>query len=136
MIFVDTGALLARYLTRDQHHAAARTLWAELTNSETHLITTSHVVSETLTLLGRRSSYRYAAERARPLFASTHIQIIHATEKCEIDAIQWFERMAGHKVSFTDCISFALMQTLGIGEAFTFDEDFVIAGFETLPRRG
>jgi uncharacterized protein len=136
MMFIDTSAFVARYLAHDQYHEAARNFWAELTDSETPLVTSSHIISEALTLLGRRSSYRYAAERARSLFASTHVQILRASEGSEIDAVFWFERMAGHRVSFTDCISFALMQRLGIRQAFTFDEHFVHAGFEIYPGRG
>lgn len=36
--------------------------------------------------------------------------------------------------SFTDCASFALMRSMGIDEAFTFDRtDFLAAGFIPLP---
>ncbi|BBO31006.1 type II toxin-antitoxin system VapC family toxin [Lacipirellula parvula] len=135
MIFIDTSALLARYVERDQHFAAARECWAELLSSETMLVTSCHVVVETLTLLGRRTDYKFAAERARRLYASTQFTILRATEQSEIDAVAWFERMAGVKASFTDCISFSLMQRLGISDVFTFDDDFTHAGFRVIPNR-
>jgi uncharacterized protein len=135
MIFVDSSAFLARYLERDQHHVAARQPWAELLESKTMLVTSCHVIVETLTLLGRRTNYRFAAERARNLYASTHITILRADEQSEIDAVSWFERMAAHQVSFADCISFSLMKRLGIGEAFAFDNHFSLAGFTVIPNR-
>ena len=135
MIFIDTSALLARYVERDQHFAVARECWAQLLASETMLVTSCHVIVETLTLMGRRTNYKFAAERARKLYASTHFTILRATEQSEIDAVAWFERMAGVKASFTECISFSLMQRLGIREVFTFDEDFTHAGFHVIPDR-
>ena len=135
MIFIDSSAFLARYLTHDQHHVAGRQSWAELLESQTKLVTSCHVIVETLTLLGRRAGYRFAADRARSLYASTHITILRADEQSEIDAVTWFERLAGLQVSFTDCISFSLMMRLGINEAFTFDRHFSQAGFIVLPKQ-
>jgi uncharacterized protein len=55
MIFVDTSAFLARYLTNDQHHRAALAIWRDLERPEARLYTSSFVLDETLTLLGRRA---------------------------------------------------------------------------------
>lgn len=34
--------------------------------------------------------------------------------------------------SFTDCVSFAVVQSLGIKKAFTFDKHYDMLGFERL----
>lgn len=135
MIFIDTSAFLARYLARDQHYVAGAQTWTELLKSQSMLVTSCYVVVETMTLLGRRAGYRFAAERARNLYASTHITILRADEQSEIDAVHWFERMAGLQVSFTDCISFSIMKRLKIEEAFSFDEHFSQAGFKLISHR-
>lgn len=135
MIYIDTSAFLARYLAKDQHHAIGAQTWTELLESRTMLVTSCYVIVETLTLLGRRAGYRFAAERARRLYASTHITILRADEQCEIDAVNWFERMAGLQVSFTDCISFSLTKRLEIREAFSFDNHFAQAGFKLISHR-
>jgi predicted nucleic acid-binding protein len=38
--------------------------------------------------------------------------------------------------SFTDCVSFHVMQELGLGDALTKDEHFQRAGFKALLRQG
>ena len=60
MIFLDTGAFLARYFVRDANHASAVKLWKTL--DRTPLFSSNHVLDETITLLGRRAGYTFAAD--------------------------------------------------------------------------
>ena len=133
MIFIDTGAFLARYLMRDQHHGAATAVWDDMVLAGTPCFTSNIVLSETLTLLARRTDYRFAAERARHIYASNSLHILRPDTNDEVDAIRFFEKYSDQKVSFCDCVSFALMRRLGISDVFTFDEHFAIAGFKTRP---
>lgn len=133
MIFIDTGAFLARYLKRDQNHVKSVTFWDELTRDNVPCFTSSFVLSETLSLLGRRASYAFAAERARQLYSSTVLQILRPDVNDELTAIILLEKYADQKVSFCDCASFVLMRRLGIPDAFTFDGDFALAGFNIRP---
>lgn len=133
MIFIDTGAFLARYVQRDQHHAMATAFWDTLTRENVPCFTSSLVLSETLTLLGRRATYLFAAERARQLYSSTVLKILRPEVNDEVAALVVFEKYADRKVSFCDCVSFVLMRRLGITDAFTFDNYFATAGFHTRP---
>ena len=47
-------------------------------------------------------------------------------------AIDLFAKFADQGVSFTDCVSFALMRKNRIRKAFTFDQHFLFAGFEPI----
>ena len=51
-----------------------------------------------------------------------------------IQAEAWdlFVRYSGAGASPVDCSSFAVMRRMGITKAFTFDQRFRAAGFETL----
>jgi len=132
MIFVDTGAFLGRYLPDDQHHGAALAGWAQLAEEEWPICTSNLVLSETITLPARRTDYRFAAERARVIHASSALRILRSTLEEERAAIDWLEKFADQKVSFTDAVSFALMRRHRIARAFTFDRHFELAGFKSL----
>lgn len=49
-------------------------------------------------------------------------------------ALEQFTKLADQRVSFTDCVSFALMRRHRVRHAFTFDRHFEAAGFEIWPR--
>lgn len=133
MIFVDTGAFLARYVEGDQYHRAAVRAWKRLERSSGALSTSSFVMDETLTLLGRRTTYAFAAGRADALYASRVLTILRPDAADESAAVDLFRKFADQKVSFTDCVSFALMRRHRLKKAFTFDHYFAVAGFEVWP---
>lgn len=133
MIFVDTLAFLARYLHRDQYHRVALDTWHELEHANEPLVTSNFVLAETFTLLGRRASYPFAAERAKIIYRSRVLTILRPDAEDELAALELFIRYAGQRVSFTDATSFVLMQRRGLTRAFSFDRHFAYAGFEVVP---
>ena len=133
MIFIDTGAFLARYVERDQYHHAAIEHWRTLQEDRRSCFTSSFVLDETITLLARRSTYHFAAERARSLFGSRLLSILRPDGNDELAALELFEKYADQEVSFTDCVSFVLMEKQNIKCAFSFDRHFAVAGFDVEP---
>lgn len=130
MIFVDAGPLLARYVKNDSYHRLATDIWRELAG--TPLATSIHVLDETFTLLGRRTDYGFAADRAERIYSSSVWEILSTTREDEIEAIQLFRKFSDQRVSFTDCLSFALMRRNRMTTVFTFDLHFVQAGFKVI----
>ena len=130
MIFVDTGAFLARYLPDDQHHKAATALWAKIRTTHERCLTSNFVLDETFTLLARRASYAFAAEKARLIYASSALEILRPDARVELAALAWFAKFADQEVSFTDCVSFALMREAALQTVFSFDSHFDRAGFK------
>ena len=133
MMFVDAGPLMARHLPKDQHHAAARAHWQRIEAAGTPLATSNFVIDEAATLLGRRVNYAYAAEKAAAWFGSPNLTILRPDADDERAALRWFTQYADQSVSFTDCLSFALMTRHGVRDAFTFDRHFLLAGFLSQP---
>ena len=133
MIFVDTGAFLARHLARDQHHQAAQAAWRDLPTHPWPVYTRNFVLDETFTLLGRWSSPEFAADRAEALLTSVTLVILRPDAEDELEALELFRKFGDQKASFTDYVSFALMRRHDIPRAFGFDRHFSHAGFELWP---
>lgn len=133
MIFIDTGAFLARYLSHDQYHAQAVEFWEKIRQRKESCFTSNFVLDETFTLLGRRAGYEFAAERADYIYASEVLAILRPDREDELKAIGFFKKYADQAVSFTDCISFVLMRQKKIRRVFSFDRHFEWAGFKIYP---
>ena len=133
MIFIDTGAFIARYVERDQYHTRAVQYWRELQESRLPCVTSNLVLNETFTLLARRAGHEFAAERARSIYASSILHVLRATENEELAALDYLEKYADQQVSFTDCVSFVLMKAHDIRDVFAFDRHFALAGFNVQP---
>ena len=130
MIFIDTGAFIARHLKRDQHYDKAIRYWKKLQAHHERFFTSNFVLDETFTILGRRAGYKFAAQRARNIFSSDTIMILRPVREDELKAIELFEKYSNLEVSYTDCISFVLMSKNRIKRVFSFDKHFELAGFK------
>lgn len=133
-VFVDTGALVARVLPRDQHHLASRRGWQTLEDIEVRLYSSEHVFDESVSLLARQVGAAYAARWARDHLASEEITWLNVSREDFHEALRWLEKFADQKLSLTDCLSFSLMRRESIPSVFGFDHHFELAGFELWPR--
>jgi uncharacterized protein len=132
LIFLDTGFLCALFSEDDEHHERA---WAVLDQHDGRLladfvITTNHIVSETITVVRNKAHrdadvrHRIAVDVGRKLFAGAFASIHQATPEEERTAFDYFERYADKDYSFVDCLSFVVMEKLGIDTAWAVDDDF------------
>ena len=133
VIFIDTGAFLARHLSKDQYHTRAAEFWDVIRRRNETCATSNFVLDETLTLLGRRAGYSFAAKRARNIYTSQSLMILRPDNKDELKAIDFFEKYSDHRLSFTDCVSIVLMQKSNIKRVFSFDHHFQVLGFQLFP---
>lgn len=133
-VFVDTGALVARVLPRDQHHAASRRGWESLEHVEVRLCSSEHVLDEAVSLLIRQAGAEYATRWARDHLASEEIVWLNTIREDWHNALRWLEKFSDQKLSLTDCLPFSLMRREGITSVFGFDRHFTLAGYELWPR--
>ena len=132
-IFVNTGPYLAHFHLKDQRHQQAIEGWQWIEKQDLILVTTNHVLDELATLLASRTDYRFAAMKIREIHESS-LQIERTAQNDEAQALDFFEKYADQKISFTDCISFVVMRRLGLKKCFPFDRHFLDAGFEVSPQ--
>ncbi len=134
---VDTGAWYALADRSDRHHGAA-TEYYETDADRQSLVTTDLIVGETFALLsshlGRAGAVAFWAG-----LREAQIPILPITVS-EIEA-SWHIAQAfpDQSFSFVDCTTFALMERLGVRDAFAFDSHFLVyrygAGHEQSFRR-
>ena len=135
MIFVDSGAWIALFNARDQHHTDARVIYSELGQKQTRILTTDYVLDESVTRLRYDSGYTAAnrfletIERAE----GTNNLAVARIDESVFDQAKWlFRQYSSEKLSFTDCTSFVVCQHYGISAAFAFDQHFPIMGISLL----
>ena len=119
---IDTGAFIARYLTNDKYHKKALKIWQTIANKKLKCFTSNFVLDETFTLLGRWCDYHFAADKANIIYSSDIFTVLRPNQSDELTAIEIFKKFADQKVSYTDCISFALMKSNNLKKVFTPDK--------------
>ena len=122
-VFIDSGGFLAVMDRDDPLHVAARDLSARLESSRSQLYTSNYIVDETCTLVRARTSHRLAAQFLRSLRISGII-LLRVTPAIEAEAERIFLRYADKDFSFTDCTSFALIETKRLDAVLSFDRHF------------
>jgi hypothetical protein len=128
-IFIDTSAFLALEDESDEHHEEAiRFRDQEILRDHYECSTTSYILDETLTLIRIRLSIQASIEFSKKIRRSQIVKILSVSKQIEDKALDLFEKYDDKTFSFTDCVSFVVMQELRIQEAFTFDEHFVQVG--------
>lgn len=129
-IFIDTSVLIALNNIEDPTYARALHVSKNIFSKSVEVVTSNHIISETLTVLSQKVSHQSAID-FKELWAPK-IEVIHINEVLEEIAFEIFKKLTSKNVSFVDCTSFALMKQLGITTAFTFDKDFKKQGFRLL----
>jgi predicted nucleic acid-binding protein len=124
MIFVDTAAFLAMENRRDTRHEEALGYRRSCLEKGILLVTSDYVLDESYTIIRIRAGHATAVQFGEALRASRVLRVEHVTPEAVEAAWRIFRDFADHEFSFTDCTSFALMQSLGIEAAFTFDAHF------------
>lgn len=130
MIFVDTSFWIGLSVTADDRHADCVELLRRYAGQS--LTTSNHVRGETWTFVRRRYGHREARGFLERLDRAQRVTVEFVGEQRESEALGWLRRHDEREYSFVDATSFAVMRSLRIREALTFDGDFAAAGFVEL----
>jgi predicted nucleic acid-binding protein len=94
------------------------------------LVTTNLVLAEIHRLTLFRAGHAPALRALNLIDASPSVTVYFATSDDHLAGRHWIERLAPRPVTYTDAVSFAVMETTMCTHVLGFDEDFAAAGFE------
>jgi len=126
VIFVDTSFLFPLLSTHDRDHPRVREVFEGFGNRRLpdYLLTTNHVVGETITLARVRGGHDLAVSVGHYLYSEKMARIHWARPEQEKAAFAYLAKHADKDYSFVDCLSFVVMDAFGISEAWAVDSDF------------
>lgn len=131
-VLVDSGGWIALLSARDQHHEHADTLFRRAIRERMPMLTTNLVLSEVHRLLLFRAGPHAAATALDRIQASPLVRLVFATAAHHETARRWLGRLSGQRITYTDAVSFAVMEQVKLRAVLGFDHDFLVAGFEFL----
>lgn len=94
------------------------------------LATTDLVLAELHRLTLFRAGVLPALRALDRIDQSPSVTVHFAAAEHHAAARRWLERLAPHPITYTDAVSFAVMEGLRCRHALAFDHDFTAAGFE------
>jgi uncharacterized protein len=128
-VLVDSGAWIGLIRARDNRHQDAEGMFQRAIRERIPLITSNLVVAEVHRFLLFQAGPRAAAFVLDRIVASPRTEIVVATKEHHERARGWLAKLADQRLSYTDAVSFALMEDHRCAAAMSFDADFSAAGF-------
>jgi predicted nucleic acid-binding protein len=132
VIFIDSGAFVARFRKSDDCYDDAQSGWARLEKSNRRCFTSNLVIAESVDLIAGYNGVGIATQFVRALLASD-VVILRSSTDDDIDAAQLMQKYADQQIGYADCVSFSLMKRNKLRAVFAFDRRFQIAGFSIWP---
>jgi len=132
-VFVDTSALIPLLVETDPDHPAVLAEFKGLLRGGNVLRTTSYVLVEASAVLQSRIGLppvRALHESILPVLSMEWV-----SEQVHRKGLERHSRENRRSLSLVDCISFEVMDSEGIRQAFALDEHFDEAGYRTILRR-
>lgn len=128
-VFVDSGPWIALASARDGRHAEADRLFRGALARRLPLVTTSLVIAESHRLLLFRAGRAVARAFLDRVDRSPALRLECASVERHRRARHWLERLADQTITYTDAVSFAVVEETRCASVLTFDDDFTVAGF-------
>lgn len=122
-IYIDTDALIALNDTSDILHTKATKILKSLTNQQITAYLGTNILLETLTIISQRLGKKQANLLLSEL-RSDKYKIVTPDEALTLKAEKIFRSVNSKNISYSDCISFAIVETYNIKHVFSFDIHF------------
>lgn len=123
-VMADTSAIYALLDRSDANHAQSVALLKKMRDTSDSIVITNFVVAETHALILSKLGYPVA----RPWLEGQCRPVERATLEDEERAVEIICSYEDKSFSYTDAVTFAVMERLGIRMAFAFDKHFAQFG--------
>lgn len=128
-VFADTSFYVAAASPEDEAHGRA-TAWMNAFHGM--IVTSDFIVVELGNFFSRVGQRSVFDSIHTYLIADDRVTIVPASRELLDRGVELFRQRRDKNWSLTDCISFVIMNELGIREAATADQHFAQAGFVPL----
>lgn len=128
-VFADASAWVALYDADDGNHTVAIAKQQRLREEKALIYTSDYIFDEAVTRIRYSVGHSSAVRLGELILSSRIVNVLNVPTEIRDAAWQMFCRYHDKQWSFTDCTSFVLMKIHQIPYAFSFDRDFVQAGF-------
>ena len=132
-IYIDTSGFIALASKKDKNHAAAKEFLSASIEEGHRFVTGKNVLVEYVDGLTKRATKKEAIRQLDSILSSRFLLVEDVREDDWSLGTDFFRRYHDKAIDLTDSLSFAIMERLRIGSAFTFDEDFEVHGFVIVP---
>lgn len=133
-VLIDSSAFLSLEDPDEVSHARTREVLEELVAAHARLVTTSFVFDETYTILLSRLGRDRAVLWGEHFRQGRLVQLVRVEEAQEDRAWDIIRAFTDKDFSYTDATSFAVAESLAIGQALSLDRHFVQYGeLDVLP---
>lgn len=133
-VFVDTSGWFAAANARENNHAEAAAAYDEFSQRRVRLVTTNLVVAEMHILTVRKHGAEAGCTLLDAIFADPLYTVVTSDRELESEATdRWLRPYRDHRFSLTDAVSFEVMRRERIGDSFTLDHHFEVAGYKLIP---
>lgn len=127
-VFLDTCAFAALSAPADALNGAVKAIYAAILRDGLRQYTSDYVLDETYTLLAARRGHHKAVAFMNG-FEGSGVEVLRIDIGVESAAKTFFRKLAFNSLSFTDCTSFALVNSHRIDHLFSFDKHFQMFSF-------
>lgn len=122
MIFVDTSAFVAFFLSNEKHHEKVDLLFRKFMDSG--FMTNHDIINETLNWFSKKTNPNLTLKIAKNLLNAGTIKVLETTMEERLMALNFIDKFKDHQLSYTDAVSFAIINKLNIKKVFSIDSDF------------
>lgn len=130
-IIADSSALVSLATVTDSNYGKATVIARKIEEENLQVVIPGDVFSETLNVLGRKSSHQIASGTAETILNSNSFIIAETNTGIRDNALRIFKNQAP-SVSFTDCLVMAFADQYHTKQIFGFDEIFAKNKYQRL----